>query len=348
MVRIERFDPHAATPDAWAAYHAFRHIRAIEDDPSDPILSDAETEHSLREHMPLWRNEHHFALEGTAILGVAGIGLRREGTPDFADFAPYMAFWGGVLQDRRRAGIASALLRPVLAFMRQHAKTTASIGTHLPEGHAFLQAIGAVQKQRQVENHLHLAGLDWTELARWEAAAPPGLRWDLHAGRVPLDRLARLVPDFTVLIQDEPRGEMDGPANRFTVDGYANWYKDADRYGGEHLLVLLLDSDAVTGMCECSWDPRFPSRIYQRFTAVARSWRGRGVAKAVKARMLRLVRDQQPGVTLMTTNNATSNAPMLSINTRLGFARHQESGTYQVGPDALDAFLLTRTPQPGA
>jgi len=101
-------------------------------------------------------------------------------------------------------------------------------------------------------------------------------------------------------------------------------------------------------MCECDWDRRFPSRIYQTLTAVARPWRGRGVAKAVKARMLRLVRDHQPGVTLMTTNNATSNAPMLSINTRLGFERHQERGTYQVGPDALEAFLLTRTPPPGA
>ena len=258
-----------------------------------------------------------------------------------------MAVWGGVLQDRRRAGIATALLRPVLAFMRQHGKTTASITTHLPGGHALLQAIGAVQKQRQVENHMHLASLDWAELARWEQAAPPTLRWETHAGRVPMDRLAGLVTDLTALIQDVPRGEMDGPANRLTVRGYANWYKDADRYGGEHLLVLLLDGDAVAGMCECDWDGRFPSRIYQTLTAVARPWRGRGVAKALKARMLRLVRDQQPGVTLMTTSNATSNAPMLSINTRLGFARHQERGTYQVGPDALDAWLATRMPPPG-
>lgn len=348
MLLIERFDPHAATPDAWAAYHAFRRLRAAEDDPGDPILSDAEIEHTLCEHMPLWRNERHFAFDGATILGVAGIGLRREGTPDFADFAPYMAVWGGVLQGRRRAGIASALLCPVLAFMRQHGKTTASITTHLPEGHTFLQAIGAMQKQRQVENHMHFAGLDWAELARWEGAAPPGLRWEVHAGRVPMDRLAGLMPDFTALVQDVPRGEMDGPANRLTMEGYANWYKDADRHGGEHLLVLLLDGEAVAGMCECDWDRRFPSRIYQTLTAVARPWRGRGVAKAVKARMLRLVRDHQPGVTLMTTNNATSNAPMLSINTRLGFERHQERGTYQVGPDALEAFLLTRTPPPGA
>lgn len=86
-------------------------------------------------------------------------------------------------------------------------------------------------------------------------------------------------------------------------------------------------------------------------TAVARPWRGRGIAKALKAlkalkaRMLRLVRERRPGVTLMTTNNAASNAPMLSINARLGFVRHKEVGTYQVGPAALQAWLVSRTPR---
>ena len=105
-------------------------------------------------------------------------------------------------------------------------------------------------------------------------------------------------------------------------------------------------------MCEGWWDARFPGRVSQHLTAVARPWRGQGLAKALKARMLRLVRERQPSMTLMSTFNAATNAPMLSINTRPGFVRHKEVGTCELGRDALAAYLSarppTRTPPPGA
>ena len=230
--------------------------------------------------------------------------------------------------------------------MRERGKTIATLAAHQPEGHAFLSAIGAVQKQLEVENRLPLAGLDWAGLAGWEAAVLPGLRWEVHAGRVPMDRLAALIPAFTILVGDAPTGELESAPNRYDLQGYVTGYQEADRNGGEHLLVMLMDGDAVAGMCEGWWDARFPDRVYQFLTAVARPWRGKGLAKALKARMLRLVREQQPGVAMMTTYNAASNAPMLSINARLGFVRHKQVGTYQIGPDALAAWLATRTPPP--
>jgi len=162
-----------------------------------------------------------------------------------------------------------------------------------------------------------------------------------------MSRLAALLPAFTALVRDAPAGGMDTPPNRYDLQGYATGYEEADRHGSEHLLVMLLDGDEVAGMCEGWWDARFPGRASQHLTAVTRPRRGRGLAKALKARMLRLVRDRQPGVTMMRTCNAVVNAPMLSINARLGFVRHKEVGTYQVGPAALQAWLVSRTPRRG-
>ena len=232
--------------------------------------------------------------------------------------------------------------------MEQHGKLTATFHAQSSEGYAFLTATGAMRKQLEVENRLDFGGLDWTELTQWEAAAPPGLKWEVHAGRVPLERLAALMPSFTRLIADVPTGDVDRPPSRYNLEGYVAGYEEADRSGGEHLLVMLLDGSNVAGMCEGWWDARFPKRVSQYLTAVARPWRGRGLAKALKARMLRLVREQQPGVAMMSTYNAVSNAPMLSINVRLGFVRRKEIGTYQIGRDKLAAWLLNRTPRHGA
>ena len=345
---IVSFDPHAATPVEWAAFHAFRYARAAEDDPGEPMLSDADVEHNLRRRWPFYQNRRMLAVAAGEVVGSAGMNWRREGTKDYESHASFVFVWCDVRQGWRRQGVATALLRPVLAFMQGQGKIIATVESMLPEGQAFLAAIGASPKLRTVENRLQFAGLDWHELARWEAAAPAGLRWEVHASRVPLDRLGALMPAFTVLGADEPLGDLDGPPRTYQLEGYKAWYEELDRRGGGHLLVVLLDGDEVAGACDGGWDARFPDRMFQAMTAVARPWRGRGVAKALKARMLRLVRETRPGAHLMTTSNAVANAPMLSINGRLGFLRHKEVVTYQIGQDGLERWLATRTPPPNA
>ena len=339
------FDPGSASPAEWAAFHAFRRARADEDDPG-AVLSDAEFEHDARRQGPFWDNCRVVAVASGEVVGVVGLGFRRQGTADYAEFARLLRVWGGVRRDWRRRGVGSALLRPVLAFMRERGKAVATLWAEQTEGHAFLTAIGAVQKQLEVENRLLLAGLDWDTLIGWEAAAPPGLQWEVHAGRVPLDRLAALIPSFTTLVGDAPTGDLETPPSRYDLQGYVTGYEEADRSGGEHLLVMLMHGEEVAGLCEGWWDARFPDRAYQVLTAVARPWRGQRLAKALKARMLRLVQERLPGVIMMATYNAQSNAPMLSINARLGFIRHKQVGTYQIGPDTLARWLATRTPPP--
>eukprot|EP01036_Dinobryon_divergens_P015671 gene15671-21226_t len=122
---------------------------------------------------------------------------------------------------------------------------------------------------------------------------------------------------------------------------YLAWYAEIDRRGGEHYLVLLLDGDEVVAVCDASWNQLFPDRMFQRLTAVARHWRGKGLAKGVKAAMLRLVRSRHPELTLISTSNAEVNAPMLAINRQLGFAVHRQEGLYQFGTDSLRAYLAT-------
>ena len=49
-----------------------------------------------------------------------------------------------------------------------------------------------------------------------------------------------------------------------------------------------------------------------------------------------------PQVEFVTTNNATTNAAMLSINERLGFQKHRDSIAAQMSLEALEAYLVKR------
>lgn len=338
---IAPFDPLTADPHAWSAFHAFRRTVAAELDPDDPLLDDAELEIEMRRPDPLWTSRRFVARDDAAIIGSVRLGFRQPGTENAADYAPYLGGGGTVLAPWRRLGVATRLIREVLALMRDLDKRLLTIGAHTDSGHAFLHRLGAVEKHRSIENRAYFDRLDWTALQGWDdGVAGEGLHWERHAGRVPMPVLESLLGDFTRLIADIPLGGLEHAPIRFEMAGYRRWYETMDRVGGAHHLLVLRDANGgVAGMCEASWDPRSADRAWQQLTAVSRECRGRGLAKALKAAMMRQIRQHHPDVRLMITGNAEVNAPMLSINRRVGFEVHRRHADYQVTRDTLDASL---------
>lgn len=342
---ITVFDPQQACENDWVRFHAYWRQRDHEDHPGEPLPTDADRRINVLLPTPLRAVHRVFVQDANGtLIGGLGVGLRRPGTPDYESHAPFADFWGGVLDTHRRQGVATALLRELLALMNAHDRRTATAWVHRDEGRAFLSAIGAAEKHRNFENRMPFAGLDWQELAGWEASmTAPELRWEIHAGRVPLERLAALMRPMCDLVADAPMSGMRSTPFRFEIENHRTWYADMDRRGGDHFVVLLVDAHGeVAALCNANWNPRFPDRMYQSLTGVARAWRGRGLAKAVKAAMLRVVRECHPEVTLTVTVNAEANAPMLAINQRLGFAVHQQTSAYQIDAQGLAAYLATR------
>jgi len=107
---------------------------------------------------------------------------------------------------------------------------------------------------------------------------------------------------------------------------------------GGHAFLGAIGAE-VAALCEASWDARFADRVNQALTAISRPWRGKGLAKGVKAAMLRLVRERHPGVRLIVTSNAEVNARILSINHRIGFSEYRRDGSYQLTRDGLAKYL---------
>lgn len=341
-IEVRLFEPHTATRAEWTQYHAYRRQRAAEEFPDIPLLSDEDFEHDAQRQLPFAVNHRFAAMRAGDIMGNMILAVRRAGTLGYRDYAPYVEVFGGVLKQQRRRGAGRALFAHLHDFMVGRGKSLASIKVVFPDGHHFLSAVGAQAKFRSLENHLALSEVRWEQIRSWqdrvESAGFP-LRWEIHAPRVPLARLAQLMTPFSRLINEQPLGELEMPPIRYELAAFESWYRELDVRGGEHYLVLLNAAHEVAAVCDANWDARVPARVHQSFTAVAAPWRGQGMAKAVKAAMLLLVRERRPEVTTFTTSNAQSNGPMLSINQRLGFRLHREECTYQLGCDALGAFL---------
>jgi GNAT superfamily N-acetyltransferase len=341
-VEIHPFDPQTATRSEWMPFHAYRRQRAAEEFPDVPLLSDADLEHDLKRQLPFMVNHRFVAMRAGEMVGNMILAVRRAGTPGCEEYAPYLDVFGGVLKKHRRRGVGRALFSHLHDFMGASGKSIASINVVFPDGHGFLAITGAQVKFRTAESHLALSDVPWGQMPAWrdqvELAHLP-LRWEIHAPRVPIDRLAQLMAPFSRLINEQPLGELDMPPLRYELAAFESWYRELDVRGGEHYLIVLSAGHEIAAVCDANWDARVPDRVHQSFTAVAALWRGQGLAKAVKAAMLLLVRERRQEVTTFTTYNAQSNATMLAINQRLGFRLHREACTYQLGRDTLGAFL---------
>jgi GNAT superfamily N-acetyltransferase len=339
-IEIVRFDPHSTSRADWSAMHAYRRARSREAWPDDPVRSDEQFEEDNRERDPHGEHLQLVARVHGTIVGNASSFLFHPESPNFAERARFLNAHFAVLAPWRGCGIGTRLLAAVQALMLTHDRRILTLSTHEPDGHSFLRDIGAAEKACWFENHLPINGVDWALSAQWESvalAAVPGGRLECFGPRAPLKL-------HEALWQDVPFDRLERPRRRFEMERVKEWYRQLDRIGGAHELMLLRDGDdRVIGLTEMEWNPRTPDRAFQMLTGVCRDWRGLGLARGLKAAMLRRVRDRYPDVGLVITHNARSNAPMLAVNKKLGCRFYRQKAAYQIDRDAIGAWLSRAT-----
>jgi len=344
-IATRAFIPAAATADDWLSYHRYRRQRAAEESPEDPIPEDDVRQRDMLVEWPLFQIRHVLALIDGEIVGSLAMWTRRKGTPDYEAHAPFISADVDVRRDCRRCGVATVLLAALAAFMREGAYVTVTMSARAGDGSAYLDSIGAVEKHRVMENRLEFARVDRAMLRQWDAAvdARSGeLIWEIHTDRVPLDRIKELIPALTTMFNSQPLGTLDLPPLRYDMEQIKAWYSELDAHGGDHIMVLLRNGDELVAVSEASWGADVPDRAFQNLTAVAPGWRGKGLAKAVKARVLRVLAERRPEIGLIITVNANVNAAMLAINRQLGFVQHRDIRTYQISRDGIEAALAGR------
>jgi RimJ/RimL family protein N-acetyltransferase len=103
----------------------------------------------------------------------------------------------------------------------------------------------------------------------------------------------------------------------------ADWYARLDEQGEADYTMLTREPDGtISGITDMSYAPYRAHFIEQGFTGVRSDARGRGLGKWLKGAMLLHVHEIYPELQTVITGNASSNEPMLAINTKMGFKDH--------------------------
>ena len=263
-------------------------------------------------------------LEGHPV-GAATVGRIYMYPPEFD------AFWAtiDVLLGARRQGIGGSLLAAAAASAAAAGKTHLHIPTTAdrPDAVAFLERRGFLEYERTRAVRLELAGR-----ARPADNPPDGIELTDLAARP--DLVAGVHAVALETFPDIPGGDRPMAAGELAEFRA----RDVDRPGipPDAFGVAVERTGGVVGYAALMLKPGDPSVGLHDMTAVARAWRRRGLAGALKRRTIGWAIDH--GLTALETGNDEGNHAMQGVNARLGYRPLPDLLTMR-GP--LDRAMMT-------
>ncbi len=323
-LRLERFEPSTAPEADWEAYFALHEALRRELRPRDPLPSRALARRWLTDPGPHRAFVRWLARDGSAVLGYGHLSYATECAPSYERNRHLAGVHVAVDPERRRKGAGTALLARAAALARERGRTVLEAETFHDGARAFCARWGAQVTIEAAESRLYLDEADWERVFRWCRQVPrraPGVRVERFSS-VPEADLEAYCALYTEVMNQQPLGGIEYRPRMTPESRRLDERRLRDKGFVWITLVTREPDGALSGLTEIDYHPEEPHHAHQLLTGVREASRGRGLGKWLKALMLCHLRDRFPELRFVATGNADVNAPMLSINRRLGFKRY--------------------------
>jgi GNAT superfamily N-acetyltransferase len=351
VIEEKEFDPITYTGEKWKIFHKFRRARHLESQSDIPLLGDEIAEKMLKQEH---NSSNDFKYKANIFekgnlnnqIGMLFFSYIKENSKSYNGNELNCNGRIMLLKPYRRKGYGKRLVERLVELAKEHQKTMLKCYAFEEDGKLFLKAINAPKSSVGIDNRLKIADLDWIRLRKWEEE---GKKNSINTKiiffkQIPDEIIKNYSRVYTELWNQQPYDNLDMGDTVFTPKRLRNREKDYSATGGSFRIAITIESNSeISGITEIV---NFPSRetfLAQGLTGVQKKFRGRGLGKWLKAAMLLRVQDEFPKVKYVMTGNANSNAPMLSINNRLGFKIHKETIYSQIPITELEEYLSKNT-----
>jgi len=225
-----------------------------------------------------------------------------------------------VLAGQRRHGAGTALYEATSRWASQRGirELEVAVAENDPDSLAFAQRRGFTQERREVGLVLSLAGISPPQVQ-----PPAGIEIVTWAQR---PELARGMYEVDLETHHDIPGFEDVAVEPFEDWMTHNMQRSTD---SPEATFIALAGEKVAGFAKLSLTA--PTAAGHAITAVKRAWRGRGIARALKATEINWALAN--GYTELHTSNEERNTPIKRLNARLGY-RPGIGRIYLVGPIA--------------
>lgn len=225
-----------------------------------------------------------------------------------------------VLVEQRRRGAGSALYEAISAWTAERGLNELEVPVldNDPESLGFAQRRGFVEERRELG-----VVLDLSEIAPPAIEAPSGIEIVTWAEQPELVRGM-----YEVALEAEP--DIPGFEDD-EVEPFEDWLAHDMQGSGDRpeATFVALSGEEVVGYAKFSLTGAQPTIAHHDLSAVKRAWRGRGIARALKAAQINWALAN--GYKELRTRNEQRNGPIRRLNARFGY-RPGIGRIYVVGP----------------
>ena len=231
-------------------------------------------------------------------------------------------YQGGIVVDKyhQLKGVGQFIYDNLVKFARDLQATEAWGFTKedMPVSLAFLAKRGFQEKFRTWEARLNPATVDLSKFSRYtDKASQAGVEISSLAQELEHDPecYKKLYELNQALMADVPLPEA------YTPIPYEQWLSFDMKDPGllPEAYAIAKQGDRYVGLSTVRRLDKEPRGLWQALTGVRREYRGKGVAFAMKLKVLQYA--QTNSIEKIKTENATTNIAMLAINNKLGFKR---------------------------
>ena len=175
-----------------------------------------------------------------------------------------------------------------------------------PDSLGFAERRGFVEDRREKGVALRLAGIDPPAVE-----LPEGIEIATWADRPDLSRAI-----YEVVLEASP--DVPGWEDEI-VEPFEKWLVNDMQGSGDRpeATFLALEGDEVVGYAKFSLSGAQPKTAWHDLTGIKRAWRGRGIARALKATQIRWAMEN--GYEELRTRNDERNAPIRHLNREFGY-----------------------------
>jgi GNAT superfamily N-acetyltransferase len=285
-------------------------VRLLRDAYPHQLLSEASFRHTLATSPPRARERRWIAVDGGEVVGAAGGQLHV-----YAESAG-AAFVGTTVRvDRRGRGLGGDLFERALSHVRDFGANRVIVESGTEEGRRFLERRGFTRTHTRRYSRVDPREVDFSGLGE--------LRAQKEAEGFTAVPFASLTPDEVYAVDRETTQDLplDVP-HEMPLDEWLTQYWLHPQLTREGSFAVLHDGRPVT----IAYVLADGNRAMNEMTGTLRTFRGRGLARLAKLATLEWA--ARNGIVSVVTENDETNAPMLAVNTRLGYRPFLEVGSY--------------------
>ncbi|MBN1329497.1 MAG: GNAT family N-acetyltransferase [Candidatus Heimdallarchaeota archaeon] len=325
---IDTFNPKEATEKLWELYFNYFDKYMLDEFPDEQKPS-----HKLEKESMINPNKYYDIYrwivfnnkEKEKIIGKANLWFENKFSPGYNNVKDIAMFHISVDNEFRQNGIGTKLLKILTSKAKNLDKKVIRVQTSINSGKDFCKNKKGKIVAERGQNRLYISKVNWEMMDKWCEEGQKkacGVTLEIFE-TVPEKDLEEFCTLYTEVFNNAPVEDLPG---KFILTPKRRRNDEKDAKEKEYRWITIISREQtgeLSGLTEIYYHHTNPEVIEQELTGVKEDKQKRGLGKWLKAKMLYYIRDEFPKAQYIATGNNDRNAPMLSINNRMGFYKHK-------------------------